>query len=332
MEKQVKTIRWDILNIIAFFGIAWMFYGLWSIRSFLVLFALALFLSVFIEDFILFFEQHHVPRYLAVPIIYLIAFLLFAGSLFLFIPIIDEELGKLIQLYPSLGSVFHSVKEFSLQLGSFSSLSRETLQQAFEVFADIFGGVVNFGIVFVMSFYLSIHKNSVDRVLRILTPRQYEDRVLKLWHSIKRKVSAWFKGQMILSLVVFVISYIGLLLMNVPYALLLSLLAGIFGLVPYGIVLATIPALILSFNSGGFRLMLMTLVFYILVLQFVDYFIQPLLSKRLTGVPSVMVVVSVIASTKLFGVTGLILAIPIAISILEILKAVEEGKKKRRGL
>ncbi len=332
MEKQVKIIRWDTLSIVSLFGIAWFFYGLWSLRGFLTLFALALFLSVFIEDFILSFERHHIPRYIAVPLIYFIAFLLFAGSLLLFVPIINEELGKLIQLYPALGSVFHTVKEVSLQVGGTSSFSKETIQKAFQVFTNIFGGVVNFGIVFVMSFYLSIHKNSVERVLRILTPHQYEHRVLKLWNSIKRKVSAWFKGQMILSLIVFIMSYIGLLLLNVPYALLLSLLAGIFGLVPYGIVLATIPALILSFSAGGIRLMGITLVFYILVQQIVDYLIQPLLSKHLTGVPSVMVVVSVIASTKLFGITGLILAIPIAITVLEILRTLEERKGKKRGL
>ena len=333
---KTYEVKLNMYNVIGIFLLAWGVYGLWIVRDYLLLFFLALTLSIFIEEFIVWFEKRHIPRFLSVPLIYFIAFLLFIGSFAYFVPIMVNEFSTLAQNYPELGKYLDVVKQFSMHFQEkgvsflYDSLNEQSIAKLFNIFTGIFGGIVNFFIVFVVSFYLSIYKNGVERVIEILSPEQYEEYALRIWKNIQHKIASWFRGQIFLSLLIFIITFIGLSIIGTPYALLLSLLAGVFSLVPYGIVLATLPALVLSFSYGGVKTMLITLAFYVLVQQLIDYVIQPFISKKTAGVPSVLVIVSVISATKLFGVIGLILAVPLAITILELLKTLDHHKKQLR--
>ena len=92
------------------------------------------------------------------------------------------------------------------------------------------------------SFYFSIQEKGIEDFLRIIIPIQYEDYVVDLWERSRRKIALWMKGQVVLGFVVAVLTYLTLSLLGIEYALLLSIIAGIMELVPYGILVALIPA------------------------------------------------------------------------------------------
>ncbi len=335
--KEKTQFQKNILLIVVFFLLLWMFYGLWVLRDFILLFALALTLSIIINDFSSFLQKYHIPRFLSVFLFYLIVFGIFIGSLIFIVPVVLQEIGSLTKMYPDIfqnsfisqftnqSSYLFSNKDTLLRLFETSSFSR-----FFTLFTHFFGGVVNFVIVFVLSFYLSIYRNGVDRMIKIFTPYFLEKEILHLWFSIKKKISSWMKGQLVLSLLVFLFTTLALSILKIPYFLILSLIAGIFSLVPYGIVLAIVPALLLSFTSGGWKMSLLIIFIYALIQQLVDYFIQPLISKKMTGVPSILVVIFAIISTKLFGLVGLILAVPFAIVFTETVQLIEKYSKENK--
>jgi predicted PurR-regulated permease PerM len=85
-------------------------------------------------------------------------------------------------------------------------------------------------------------KKEKEKFLRIVTPDKSEAYVINLWQRTQRKIALWVKGQLILGLIVGVLIYLGLAILGVQYALVLAIAAAILELIPFGILLATVPA------------------------------------------------------------------------------------------
>jgi predicted PurR-regulated permease PerM len=338
MKKQTLHVKFDIYNIIAVIGIFILTYALWSVRGFILMLVVALVISTFTEDFVKRGKKYKIPRVISVLVFYIIMFALFFGALLFLVPVIIKEVGSLASLYPEITS-YIKLDYFSQQFSDLSSfdsvfdaIKNTPFSKLFSGVGIFFGGVINLVIVFVISFYLSIQDHSIDRILRIFTPKEHEPSVIKVWHNTQKKIGDWFRGQLIIALLLFIITYIGLSIISIPYALLLSLLAGLFGLVPYGILIALLPALGIGFIYGGWKTFLIIGIFYGLTQQFLDYLVQPLLFKRMVGIPSLLVILSVIIGAKLFGLAGLIIAIPVALFGLELIDEIERHKNNNEKI
>lgn len=334
MEKRICLF--SVKNIILSLVIVWAFYGLFSIRDFLVLLMLSFVIAVLMDAPINALSRKHIPRPFVAFFLYLFILSLFFGSFVLFLPVVIQEVGKLSTSYPEIFNSLRFLNHFSSFQNAkdfLVSFDRESLRSLFDVFIGMFGGLANLVITIVIAFYLNMKSHAMEKVIEFITPGKYESFILAHWRSFRHKMESWFHGQLILALLVFFFTLLGLSILGVPYAFLLSVLAGLFGLIPYGILFAILPALILAFNMGGLKLALFVIVLYVVIQQITDYLIQPLISKRMTGVPPVAVIISAVASTKLFGIVGLILAVPIALFVMELFTAWEERDKSlKKGL
>ncbi len=168
----------------------------------------------------------------------------------------------------------------------------------------------------------------MERFIRILVPLRHEEYAIDLWRRTRIKISAWFKGQLLLAIILAIFTYLSLAIVGMPYALLLALLAGLFGMIPYGILLALIPAVGIAMIHGGWEFGLIVLFIYWIIQQITDFVIQPLILRKLTGLPSLIVILSVIIAANLAGIIGIIIAVPIAVFILEMVNDLENSKKQ----
>ena len=291
----------------------------------------------------------HMNRTFAVVCVYALCIVILAGIFYLFVPILIEEtssLGPVLQQYlPALnlsdffagqnttGAGVVNALSNSGNIGNVVSGAQAIASKVsggiFGLLVGLFGGILNLILVTVISFYLSIEEDGIEKFLRIVVPAKNEDYVVNLWKRTQRKIALWMRGQILLGLIVGVATFIGLTILNVPYTLLLALVAGIFELIPFGIVLAAIPAIAFGFIDGGFALALVVAGFYTLVQQLENYFLQPLVIKRVVGISPLVVILSVLAGAVLAGFWGVVLAIPVAVSILEYMSDIE---KKKAGL
>ncbi len=328
-QDQTLTVKIDPYNLITLFGVSFLFYGIWTIRDFLLLFMVSLTISIFVNGIIKKLAHYRIPRVLGALIFYLLLFALFFGVLILFIPAFIKELANFIQHYPQFASYFdfnfllQKAQLFREQGSILAEIKNLSFSDFFSVFSSFFGGLVNFVIIFVISFYLSIQDHAIEKVLKIFLPKAYELSSIRVWKKTQEKIEGWFRGQVIIAMLLFIITAIGLSLMGIPYAILLSLLAALFGLVPYGIFIAILPTLMLAYSYGGFRMFITVIIFYTLTQQFLDYLIQPFVFKKTAGIPSILVVLAVIIGAKLFGFLGLIIAIPLTLFILELIREIE---------
>ena len=283
------------------------------------------------------FEKYKIPRTLTVVGIYLIVIGILSGIFYLFAPILIEEISKVITIiapYLPSSDFLAGLKDFSIQGGASSLITNEQIPGIvsnasggfFQSVVSIFGGIVNRILVVVISFYLSIERDGISKFLQIVVPASHEDYAVDLWRRTQRKIALWMQGQLVLGLLIAVLTYLGLSILGLQYALLLALIAGIMELIPFGIILAAIPAISFGYMDGGITMALLVAGFYTIVQQFENYLIAPLVVQKATGVSPLVVILSVLVGAQLAGFWGLILAVPVVVAILEYSNDVERNK------
>lgn len=182
--------------------------------------------------------------------------------------------------------------------------------------------------IFVISFYLAILPDGVERFLRVITPAKRENYVISLWARSQKKIVAWAKGQFILALMIGISIYIGLYIIGMENAFLFAMLAAVGEVIPIvGMMLATVPAVLVAILSGGPSFAVTVLIFYVLVTQFENHILAPLVVNKVVGIPSVIVIISLVVGGSIAGFWGVLLAVPVAATIMELVGDIESSKR-----
>ena len=119
--------------------------------------------------------------------------------------------------------------------------------------------------------------------------------------------------------------------MGIQYALLLSIIAGLMELIPYGILIALVPAVSFSYLSGGMQSALMVLGAYLIIHMFEVYLFSPLVIKKVTGLSPLIIILAVLVGVELGSFWGLLLSIPGALLFMEIISDMEKHKTTLRS-
>jgi len=336
MPRTTVNISTSTIFRIILIALALIF--LYVIRDVLVLLFFAVIIASAIDLPVRRFDKLKIPRLVSVLLIYLICIGVLIGLLIIFIPSLAKEIKAFSAEFPryadELYQKFQRLQDGSLKyqkaiteiqqfLGGFGDNLREWAGHIFSKTFNIFGGLFSVVIVIVISFYLSVQKNGIQHLLKGITPREHEPYVLNLWARAQKKMGHWLQGQLFLAIIVGVLVYIGLSLLNVRFALLLAIIAGIFELVPYiGPVLAGIPAVILALFQAPI-LALWVLILYIVIQQLENYLLVPLIMKKVVGLNPVVVIIALLVGGKLLGIIGILLAVPAAAVLAEFFKDVK---------
>ncbi len=317
--------------------------ALLALRELVLIILTAVVIAAAVEPMTRWFINYKVPRVVAVVLIYLLAFAILFVSIYLFVPPLFSDLSQLSQTLPdqitALGGRQSSVDPLSSITGGLAkSFSLKDLVEAaqdqiaelsgglFQTGVTVFGSAFSFIIVLVVSFYLAVQENGIENFLRIVTPAKNEKYIINLWRRSQYKIGRWFKGQLVLGLIVGVLVYLGLTILGVRYALTLGILAAVFELVPFfGPILSAVPAVLIGF-SEGVPMGLMVAGFYVIIQQFENHLIYPLVVKKIVGVPPLLVILSLIVGGQLAGFLGIILAVPIATVLMELAGDIEQQK------
>lgn len=319
IDISTETILKIILII---FGV-WFLY---VIRDVLVVIFVAFVLSSAMAPLVDRLEKVHLPRSLVTMAIYI---LFFSGVFYLFsllAPAVSEQMKHLANNLPEYGKLFGSWQEkisglfgggqpMPLDRNKFLlELSNKLGDGGVTFFAragSFFQGFVSFIAVFSLSFYLSIQRKSVGAFLKGFIPRDYKKYAVKKMDDIQEKMGHWLVGQVALSVLIGVMVYIGLRILEVPYALLLAIFAGIFEVVPYiGPTISAVAGVLVASSLGPVQALLV-LGMYVVVQQLENHLVVPLVMKQAIGLNPVAIIIAILIGIKVAGPFGLILAIPL---------------------
>ena len=316
---------------------AWLLY---TLQNIVLVLLTAIVIASAIEPAVEALVRRKVPRVLGVLFIYVLLFGTFFGIFFFFVPSLFSDLAAFIAALPAYLETFNqwvAYDEYASFFGPQGApvISTDVLMEgmrgylgaaglygnAFSAIANVFGGVLSFLFIIVFSFYFAVLRTGVDDFLRVVTPLRYQEYVLDLWERSRRKIGLWMQGQLLLAIIVGTLVYLGLTILGVKHALLLAVIAALFEIIPvFGPILAAIPAIAIALIGGGFTLGLLTTALYVIVQQFENHLIYPLVVTRVVGVPPLLVILALIIGGQLAGFLGVLLSVPIAATIQELAK------------
>ena len=343
-QSEQSVVMWDVsvatvakvVAVLLFFVVAYLLRDIFIVLLFAIVIASA------ITPFADWVESKKVPRILGVALLYLSVFVLVGFLVSLVVPFVTGEINQLIEDLPNFidrvstslekaqqtsgGRFVDLFSEIQNLLDSFSSYLQASSSSAFGFVVSVFGGLFSFLAVIVISFYLSVMRGGIENFIRSVVPNKYESHFLNIWRRSERKVGRWLQGQLLLALIVGLVVYVVLSLMGIKFALLLGILAMILELVPtVGPVLAAVPAVILAFTQSPI-LGLWVIVAYAIIQQLENHILVPIIMGRTVGLNPVVVILSLLIGFQLAGILGMILAVPVAAIIVEIIDEFSSSK------
>ena len=338
-----KTIHISTNTILRVILIILFLVFLYLIRDVIVIFLFALIIASAIAPAVNLLEKIKIPRIIGALLIYIIVIGLLGFLISLIVPSIARDIKDLSSNLPEyvegFSAKFEALKNASTKyqdivnrvqssLTGIGELLKKSASNLFSTAVNIFGGMFSFMIALVISFYLSVQKKGVQHVLISIIPYNHRDYAIDLWERSQRKLGRWLQGQLFLGIVIGVLVYVGLYFLDVRFALLLAVLAGILEIFPYiGPVLAAIPAIILGFLQAPI-LGLWVLILYIVIQQLENYLIVPLVIGKIVKLNPVAVILALLIGGRLGGIPGMILAVPIAAVVAEFFRDLIKKRKQ----
>lgn len=326
-----------------------LFLMLFYVRDVVLIVLTAVVIASAIEPATKWFEKYHVKRLLATVIVYFLLAILFAGVLYLLLPTLLNDFSSYLGNLPKYlkyaeawiptknqslfenSSTFQQLSQTSATLsqsvndlsGSFSNISAGFVQGA----SVIFGGVLSFIIIVVLSFYLAVQEDGIANFLKIVTPARHQKYVNDLWKRSQHKIGLWMQGQLLLGITVGVLVFLVLTIFGIQHALLLAVLAALFELIPvFGPILSAIPGVLIALAEKGPIYGIIIAGWYLIIQQFENHLFYPLVVRKVIGISPIVVIVALIVGAKLAGFLGIILSVPLSTTLIEYLNDWEKQK------
>lgn len=293
-------------------------YGIYYIRTVLVLVLLSFILTVALNPIVKFLNQKFkLPKIPSIAGAYLLVVLVFATMLALLIPPLAKQFVHLVNNF-NVPFLQEQVQDFNFTLQELSSVV-SNFGSSFTVVVNIinstFNGVFTIFTVMVMSFYLMLERADIHKKAAWFTKKEaYINQVKEFIDSVELQLGGWVRAQAILMFSIFLVTYISLSLISVPYALPLALLAGFLEIVPnLGPTLAMVPALFISYLTFGPIMTGIVALLYIVIQQLENNILVPKVMKTNANVNPLIAIVSILVGLELAGIIGALLAIPVYI-------------------
>ncbi|MDI1464014.1 AI-2E family transporter [Catellatospora sp. KI3] len=337
MTNRRRITRSDVFGwaVAAACGVALVGLGLaaiWAVRGILVLVLVSLFVAVSLDPAVRWLVRHHVRRPYAVTVI-LLAVLAFVGALLAGIgPPLARQAGELGTDLPgyidSLDERSRAFRELSARYGLGDRLNElaasvpERLGTSLlSLFQTFLGGLAAALTVLVLSLYFLADMPRLRRRVQLMAPDRYRERTRRIVDTTVDKVGSYMIGNLFISLIAGIVAYLGLVLLQVPFALPLALVVAVTDLIPLiGATLGTAVCGIVAAIAAGVWPTAVGIVGWLLVYQQIEnYWIVPRVMKRSLDMPSLAVLLASLLGAGLLGLVGALMAIPIAATVKAVL-------------
>ena len=332
----------SILKIVAIILGVWFLY---TVRGIVAILLLGIILALALRPVVDFLERKKIPRVLGAALIYIICLSLVVLFIYSVVPPIIDQIKELGSDAPQYyGNLKLKLEKWGISrddsfiinniqnvVASITNQIGNILNNLLRSFSNILSKLFSLLIILVLSFYLTVAKKNPREFLiskfSLLSPKR-RFHLNDLGERTERRTSKWIKAQVFLCLIIGVMTYIGLKILGLPYALSLAVLAGSLELIPYvGPILSAIPAVILALLISPI-LALWTLVVYIVIQQLENNLLVPKIMQKTIGLNPVVTIIVLLVGGTLGGILGIILAIPVTLAISEFIKTWPNFSKK----
>jgi len=258
------------------------------------------------------------PRLPSTLFIYAIFVVIVGAFLALILPPLVVEFGTMLETLELPPELYRMINNLEINIQDVSKITDQlgdSLSAAAEVISSTFSIAFLLLTTLVMSLYMSIDKNDAVQDWSWLTHDEKKiEQLSDFIDQVNLQLGNWIVGESILMLIVGGVTFIGVALIGVPYALPLALFAGIMEAVPnIGPTISAIPAVFLALLNLGWPGTIATIILYIIIQQLENNLIVPRVMKKNVDVNGLTSIVCILVGGTLFGVTGALLSVPLFI-------------------
>ena len=318
--------------------------ALFIIRDKLLLLAFAAFLALVMDAHVRRLESFGIPRGLAVIILYVLFLSIAAFLVASLIPIVATQLQDLARFINRSSDAFLADPQirFSFLSDVMNQRVTEIVQQGLQSFGiqdrasalyrfgqnlsgiaefavqltgSLFNFIVSTILVLFLAFFIQMDRERIADFIRVLLPREYRSYFDAKAEAIHLKVSQWFQGQLILCVSIGILVYLALVILGMPYALTLALLAAFTEFIPYaGPIIGAVPAVLIALSQFGFVWAVVTAAVYYVVQLCENNLLVPLIMKHAVGLSPISILFGMLVGVSfpdtVHPVVGIILAVP----------------------
>ncbi|MBS3957744.1 MAG: AI-2E family transporter [Clostridiales bacterium] len=330
--RRVATVSWALVGLVLLVSFAlWM---LGTVASALTPFVLALVVVFLLRRPVAALQARGVSRSLAVGLCYLVLLSSIVLAGVFIVPPLITEVKSFSQAFPSYYDNAYRLwlqieREYiAIDLPAWVSdvamasresvvswitdVSRGLARGVVAVGGQIVGFLVNAFLALALAFFVLRDLPTLKSELLSLSGPGRRQESLKLAGDVTGVLEGYIRGQLMIATIVGVATGVGLAILGVPYALVIGLIAGVANLVPYlgpivGGSIAAISAAFIGWNTVVF-----TLIWIVALQQLESTFLQPKIMSHHVHMHPVLVILSLLVGATLFGLVGMILAVPIA--------------------
>ena len=311
--------------------------GFWLIYRFnQVIFILfvAIVIGTVIRPAVAWLHQHGLPQTVGVIFVYLLLLLLLIGFLLLLFPLISDQSKTIAAAIPDY---YQNLREWVIKnpnqtLMSLSAFLPATLpklmpvQQTGQELMASAGQVAGYvalltkilftaTIILVLAYYWTLEGPRIIQSYLLLLPQTQRESISDLISAMESKVGFYMIGQAFLCMVIGLMALVAYLLIGLPNALVLALIAGVMEAVPMiGPLLGAVPAGLVALSIAPGKL-IWVIISTIVIQQLENSLLVPRIMRKAVGVNPFVTLLSLFAFSTLFGLPGALMAIPIAAMI-----------------
>jgi predicted PurR-regulated permease PerM len=287
-------------------------YSLYTVRAILVRILVALFIAVSLDPAVRQLAKRGVRRGLAVTLIFALALLLVSAFLISVIPPLVSQFGNLVDDLPGYLTRLQS-RSYQLQ-GMVGTLPSRLGSGVLGFTSRVFGAVFNGLTVLVFTVYFMADMPRIRSGLVRLFPVSRRPQARQVVDLVVDKVGGYMIGNIIISLIAGVVSFIAFTILGVRFAVPLAFVVAICDLIP--MIGATLGAMIgvtvALFSSGVWPTTVLVAAFFIAYQQLENYLIAPRVLKTTVELGAAAVLIAGLIGATILGLVGALMAIPIA--------------------
>lgn len=284
-------------------------------------------------------QRRGVPRALGTALTYtaILGTLVLGGLLVQ--PLVADQADELADEWPEIeadlrewvNDLAERSQDWPLRIPTYEEIEAEldgngeptTLSETVDRVRDIGGRIFHIALILILApilaFYLLVDLPRLGRVATSLIPDRSRDEVLHVAHRLARAIGGFFRGQLLVALIVGVLVSIGLAAVGLDFWLLVGMVAGLFNIVPLiGPWVGGVPAVAIALTTQDVQTAIVAALIMVGVQQVDNHFISPLVMQRAVSLHPAAVLLALLAGGTLGGFFGLLMAVPVT-AVLKIL-------------
>mgnify|MGYP000067662841 CR=1 FL=1 len=275
--------------------------------------------------------HHHVPRAAGAAISYLGVMALLGLSGLLLAPVVSDQVQQLRDEWPDIRQKTErwiddraaasetwaiqlpTVKEIEAEFDNTDQTLSEQLTTVREIGSAVFHVLLIMILAPIIAFYLLVDVPHLRRVAESLIPDPARAEVMHVAHRLNRAIGGFFRGQLLVAVIVGVMCSVGLLAIGLRFWFLVGMIAGFFNIVPLiGPWIGGIPGVVIALTTGSPVKALGVVAIMAGAQQIDNHFITPQVMQRAVRLHPAAVILALVAGGTMGGMLGLLLAVPAA--------------------